>query len=317
MSIALLPASYDPPTKGHIDIITRASKLFDKVIVVLAVNEEKKAFLPVAIRVELLRKSCAKLANVTVETTTGLITNFMRKHGAEIIVRGVRSGSDLAYERNLEAIYKSQYPSVEVVLLTTRPEYSFISSSLVRTLYSLEGDYKNLVPDCVYNQLSSPATKKKIIYLCGNPGCGKTVYRQINEDKFKAENITFVFDANDYKDYSLLTDGYTQLAIHARANKLAFEEADKRITNAESMLCEVTVASILTEGTQKNIRKMHSLGYRTELYLFVDDINLSKKRNAKREYPTPDGKYVDMSDLNVRHRILGCGLFDAITHIDM
>ncbi len=314
MKIAVIPASYDPPTKGHIDIITRASKLFDKVIVIVAINEDKRAFLPVHTRVHLLKKSCIDLANVSVEQTSGLITEFMRENGAKIIVRGVRSGTDLDYERNLEAIYKSQYPEAEVVVLTTRPEYSFISSSLVRSLYSMRGDFENLVPDCVYQHLSSPVTRKKIIYLCGNPGCGKTFYRQQNESKFEAQNITFVFDANDFKDYGLIDKGYTQADIQARANKLAFAEADKRIANAESMLCEVTVASMLLERTHDNIRKMRSLGYQIEIYLFEDNVEVSKKRNANRDYPTPEDKYVAMSDSTIA-QILSYDLFDVVKFV--
>lgn len=310
--IAVVPASYDPPTKGHMDIIERASRLFDKVIVVVAVNESKKAFLPVHTRVSMLMASCGELENVIVDSTSLLITDYMKSNGASVIVRGVRSGTDLDYEMNLEAIYKSQYTEAEVVVLTAKPEYSFISSSLIRTLYGLNGDYEKLVPESVYTHLSNPFTQKKVIYLCGNPGCGKTFFRTHNVAEFEAQNITFVFDANDFKDYSLLEHGYTQSDIHHKANKLAFIEAEKRIANAESMLCEVTAASMLTEVTKENVRKMRSLGYRVELYLFTDSLERSKARNSEREHPTPEDKYVDLSDIGVRNSLLNTGLFDLI-----
>lgn len=149
MKRAVCSGSFDPVTNGHIDIFERASRMFDELIVCVFHNRKKKAFFPVERRVDLLRESVKHLPNVYVLSFSGLLTDFMKQHDARIIVRGVRSVKDLEYEENEAYMIRHLDPDIDTVFLLTRPEYSFISSSSVRELYSFQGRLHDLVPECV------------------------------------------------------------------------------------------------------------------------------------------------------------------------
>ncbi len=147
--IAVCSGSFDPVTIGHIDIITRASRMFDELVVCVFHNVHKQAFFSLEERKEFLRQSTASLPNVRVDAFSGLLTEYMKQAGAHIIVRGVRSVRDLEYEQNEAHMLHHLDPSLETVFLLTSPAYSFISSSGIRELMMFHGEVHGLVPTCV------------------------------------------------------------------------------------------------------------------------------------------------------------------------
>ena len=150
---ALFPGSFDPITVGHVDLITRASHLFSSVIVVVADNPAKPGWLPVPQRVALVKKATAELSNVTVTATDTLTVAFARKNGAQVIVRGIRDTQDSEFEQNLAAVNYHLDSSIETVLLPSRPQLTFVSSSTVREIMRFGGDVTGLVPPVVAEAL--------------------------------------------------------------------------------------------------------------------------------------------------------------------
>ncbi|MFK5705088.1 pantetheine-phosphate adenylyltransferase [Ligilactobacillus sp. LYQ139] len=150
---ALFPGSFDPITVGHVDLITRASHLFSSVVVVVADNPDKHGWLSVAQRVALVEKAIAVLPNVTVTATDALTVAFARKVGAQVIVRGIRNTQDDEFERNLAAVNYHLDPTIETVLLPSKPQLTFVSSSAVREIIRFGGDPKGLVPPVVVEAL--------------------------------------------------------------------------------------------------------------------------------------------------------------------
>lgn len=130
----VIPGSYDPVTVGHIDIIIRASKVFDEVWAVVFTNSDKYYRFTGEMRLKMLAASCAGLDNVNTALSDGMLVDFMREHGIKYIVKGVRDASDFDYENKLANINRSFYPEAETVLLPSRPELCHISSTMVREL---------------------------------------------------------------------------------------------------------------------------------------------------------------------------------------
>ncbi|MBQ1890532.1 pantetheine-phosphate adenylyltransferase [Selenomonas caprae] len=149
MTRAVCSGSFDPVTNGHVDVFERASRMFDELIICVFQNASKKGFLPVEQRVDLLRQAVSHLENVQVMSFAGLITEFMRAHDAQVIVRGIRSVKDLEYEENEAYMIRHIAPEIDTVFLLTRPDYSYVSSSGVRELFRFHGSVHGLVPDCV------------------------------------------------------------------------------------------------------------------------------------------------------------------------
>lgn len=149
MKIAVYPGSFDPITNGHIDIIDRASKLFDKIIVLVAVNKNKKCKFSVEKRVELIKESVKGFNNVEVDYWSGLTMDYVKKVGAIAIVRGLRVVSDFEYEWSYSATNEFIDKDVEMVFLMAHKEMSFISSSTIDELYHNGVDISPLVPSCV------------------------------------------------------------------------------------------------------------------------------------------------------------------------
>lgn len=147
MKTALYAGSFDPFTNGHMDILTQASKIFDKVIIAVAVNSEKKTLLPLETRIELIRKSIAGLNNVSVDSYDGLTVEYAKKHDIKFLVRGVRNSSDFDYELQISNTNKLLDSDIETVLLTPKPENSHISSTIVREIYKNGGDISKFVPN--------------------------------------------------------------------------------------------------------------------------------------------------------------------------
>lgn len=153
MKIAIYPGSFDPVTKGHIDILKTASELFDKVIIAVAHNSAKHGFLPVEKRVELIKESVKSMPNVEVDAFEGLTINYAKKVGAEILIRGLRAVSDFEYEMQLSQANSALASEIKTIFLTTKPKYNFISSSTIKEIYLNNGDISKFVPEPVYEYL--------------------------------------------------------------------------------------------------------------------------------------------------------------------
>ena len=154
MTTAVYPGMFDPLTNGHVDVIQRASQLFNRVIVAVAVNPNKPAFFSAEQRVTLLKQVVAPFKNVTVECVSGLIVEFVEKHQGKVIVRGIRTSTDFDYELQMAAMNRQLKPQIETVFLVPSEKYSFVSSSLVRDIASLGGDISEFVPKEVAIEIS-------------------------------------------------------------------------------------------------------------------------------------------------------------------
>ncbi len=153
--ICVYPGSFDPVTVGHMDVIERASRLFDRVIVTVFHNPAKSGCFAPADRVRMLRAACAGLENVTVDADAGLQADYVRRVGACAVVRGLRAIADFEAERALAEMNRMLLPGMETIFLMTRPEHGHISSSSVRELASFGGDVSELVPPCVAAEIQA------------------------------------------------------------------------------------------------------------------------------------------------------------------
>jgi pantetheine-phosphate adenylyltransferase/16S rRNA (guanine(966)-N(2))-methyltransferase RsmD len=149
MIVAVCPGSFDPVTTGHLDIILRASKVFDHVVVAVGANLRKKSRLPAVERARLIEKVTAEMENVSVEVMDGLLVNFAREQGAQVIVKGLRAVSDFESEFEQAQLNRTMYPELETVFIMASAEHSFLSSSAVREIASLGGEVRGLVPDAI------------------------------------------------------------------------------------------------------------------------------------------------------------------------
>ncbi|HLO98707.1 MAG TPA: pantetheine-phosphate adenylyltransferase [Fimbriimonas sp.] len=154
-SLAIYPGTFDPPTKGHLDIMERASCLFDHVIVGIGVNSTKVPMLSVDQRLRVLTEIAKPFSNVSVECFDGLLVEFARQKGAKSIVRGLRAVADFDYEFQIAMVNRKLNPEVDSVFLMTRWEYSYLSSSVVRDVVRNGGDVKDLVPPAVLEMLNN------------------------------------------------------------------------------------------------------------------------------------------------------------------
>lgn len=144
--LAVYPGSFDPPTKGHLDLIERAARQFDELIVGVGVNRSKHPFLTADQRVSALRASVMHLPNVTVEAFSGLLVQYALEKGAQSIVRGLRATSDFEYEFQMAMVNRRLTDDVDTVFLMTKWEHSYLSSSIVREVAMLGGDFADMVP---------------------------------------------------------------------------------------------------------------------------------------------------------------------------
>lgn len=146
MKTALYAGSFDPFTNGHLDILTQACQIFDKVIVAVANNSEKKGLFPVEKRLEMIKSSISDINNAEVVSYNGLTTEYAQKNGIKFLVRGVRNSADFEYELQISNTNSSLAPEIKTVLLTPKPENVFISSTIVREVYLNGGDISKFVP---------------------------------------------------------------------------------------------------------------------------------------------------------------------------
>jgi pantetheine-phosphate adenylyltransferase len=143
---ALYPGTFDPPTNGHIDLITRGSKLFSHLTVAVLVNPVKNPLFTVEERVEMLKEAASSLENVSVATFNGLMVEFARQQGASAVLRGIRAISDYEYEFQMALMNRRLAPEIETVFLQPAGRYSFVSSRMVKEVFSAGGDITGLVP---------------------------------------------------------------------------------------------------------------------------------------------------------------------------
>jgi pantetheine-phosphate adenylyltransferase len=147
------PGSFDPVTNGHLDIISRASRLYDEVVVAVLINESKTGLFTVDERLEMLREVTKEYGNVRVESFHGLLVDFCRDNGIPVIVKGLRAVSDFDYELQM-AQMNHRLAGVETMFMSTNPLYSFLSSSLMKEVAKFGGDVSGLVPDAIRERLA-------------------------------------------------------------------------------------------------------------------------------------------------------------------
>ena len=151
--VALYPGSFDPITNGHLDLIQRGSALFDRLIVAILRNDEKRPLFGLEERIEMLREVSRDLPNVEVGSFGGLLVDYARNQGASVILRGIRAVSDYEYELQMAMMNRKLEPDIETVFMLPGEPYSYLSSRLVREIARLGGPVKDLVPPIVAERL--------------------------------------------------------------------------------------------------------------------------------------------------------------------
>ena len=154
MTLALCPGSFDPPTYGHVDVVERAARHFDRVIVAVVRNPSKQPLFEAEERVKLLQEALAGLAGVEVVTHEGLLVDLARERGVDVIVKGLRAGSDVEYELQMAQMNARLLPEVDTLFVATNPRWGFISSSSVKEIARYGADVTGLVPPCVAEALA-------------------------------------------------------------------------------------------------------------------------------------------------------------------
>lgn len=149
MITAIYPGSFDPITNGHFDVIVRASRLFEKIIVVVLSNMDKTPFLSVETRTELLRESVNHIPNVEIDSYEGLTVEYAKKKGAKVLIRGLRAVSDFEYEMQMAQTNKNLNPGIDTMFLVPGVENNFVSSGIVREIARFGGNISNMVPEPV------------------------------------------------------------------------------------------------------------------------------------------------------------------------
>lgn len=155
MKTAICPGSFDPVTLGHLNIINRARKVFDKIIVAVMINPEKHTMFTVDERIELLKRCTGDMDDVEVVGFDGLLADYARQRGASAIIKGLRAVSDFEYEFQMALANKKLNPNLETMFLTTNAENMFLSSSIVKQIGGFGGDISNFVPACLLEDIKA------------------------------------------------------------------------------------------------------------------------------------------------------------------
>ena len=159
---ALYAGSFDPLTNGHFDLIQRGARTFDKLVVGVIGNPQKKPFFTQEERVDMIRRQCADLPNVEVTSFTGLLADFVNRMDYDVVLRGLRGNTDFESEIQMAQINATLYKEdVETVFLMTDPRYSFLSSSMAKEVHSLGGSIKGLVPDLILEEMDKKLQESK------------------------------------------------------------------------------------------------------------------------------------------------------------
>lgn len=153
MRIAVFPGSFDPITNGHIDLVERAIPLFDKIIVAVGVNNQKQSLFSLEQRLSWLKKTFEDQTSVQIDSFEGLTVNFCKKVGARYLLRGLRQSSDFDYEKTISQLNHIIGDKIETVFYISKPEYSHISSTIVRELIKGHGDVSKFVPEFIATEI--------------------------------------------------------------------------------------------------------------------------------------------------------------------
>ena len=156
---AVYPGTFDPLTRGHEDLVRRASRLFDAIVLGIAESRAKRTYFTLDDRIEIAREVLADVKNVQVVGFEGLLTDFVRKQGARVVLRGLRAVSDFEYEFQLAGMNRDLYPDLETVFLTPSDEHMFISATLVREIATLGGDVSKFVHPSVVRLFQQKAKR--------------------------------------------------------------------------------------------------------------------------------------------------------------
>jgi len=157
--IAMFPGTFDPPTKGHLNIVFRAAQLYDRLYVVVADNIKKKCLFTADERVEMLKKLMEDYSNIEVVSYQGLVVEFAKKNNIGVLVRGVRALADFNYEFELAMTNKELCPELEIIFLPTDSHYFLLRSSSIKEIAAFGGDVSNMVPELVLNEIKKKLTK--------------------------------------------------------------------------------------------------------------------------------------------------------------
>jgi pantetheine-phosphate adenylyltransferase len=157
---AIYPGSFDPLTNGHLDLIERGSKIFDELVVAILINVEKDPLFSERERVEMLRLTTKKYANVTIDTFDGLLVDYVQQQKAHAVLRGIRAISDYEYELQMALMNRKLAPQVETVFMMPADTYSYVSSRLVKEVFRLGGSVRGLVPELVELRLQEKINGK-------------------------------------------------------------------------------------------------------------------------------------------------------------
>lgn len=157
---AVCPGSFDPVTVGHLDIITRAANMFNKVIVLVSTNSNKTPLFTTEERVSMLKAATVNLDNVVIDAYDGLLADYTKKVGANAIVKGLRAMSDFEYEFQMALTNKKLNPETETIFLTTKAENMYLSSSMVKQIGSMGGDISDFVPPVISKAVLSRLNRK-------------------------------------------------------------------------------------------------------------------------------------------------------------
>ena len=160
MSLAVYPGSFDPLTNGHVDIITRGSRLFDRIIVAMLVNAEKAPLFSMDERVEIAREVFKGHGNVEIDTFDGLLVDYVARRKADVIVRGLRAVSDFEFEFQMALMNRRLNGAIETVFMMPAEQYTYISSRLIKEVFTLGGRVHGLVPDLVEARLRQKVSRK-------------------------------------------------------------------------------------------------------------------------------------------------------------
>jgi pantetheine-phosphate adenylyltransferase len=152
--LAVYPGSFDPLTNGHVDIIQRGARLFDRIVVAILVNVDKQALFPADERVAIIREVFSGQANVEVETFGGLLVDYVKRRQANVIVRGLRAVADFEFEMQMALMNRHLNPDVETVFMMPSEQYTYVSSRLVKEVAALGGSVSGLVPSIVETRLA-------------------------------------------------------------------------------------------------------------------------------------------------------------------
>ncbi len=145
--IAVFPGTFDPITVGHEDIINRSSPLFDEIIVAIGINTKKTTLFPLETRIDWIKKTFENNPKITIQSYEGLTVEFCKKNNAKFLIRGLRNGSDFDYESHIAQLNKALWNDIETIFITSSPELSYISSTLVRDLIIHQAEYQRYLPE--------------------------------------------------------------------------------------------------------------------------------------------------------------------------